>query len=109
MGAWKRAWLVVLVVLVGGLSPVAMHAALAEDELPPKLAFVAELQKAVGTDDKEWLAAHLHFPVYYYGTKITLLRNKAQFLKRYATVIGPELKAAVLGQDINSVFETGKD
>jgi hypothetical protein len=102
MGVWMRAG---LGVLVGAVLLVAMRAALAEDDLPPKLAFVAELQKAVGADDKEWLVAHLHFPVHYYGAKTTLLRSKAQFLKRYTTVISPELKAAVLGQDINSVFE----
>jgi hypothetical protein len=101
MGAWKRAR---LGVLVGAVLLVATRAALAEEDLPRKLAFVAELQKAVGADDKEWLA-HLHFPVHYYGARTTLLRSKAQFLQRYATVIGPELKAAVLGQDINSVFE----
>jgi hypothetical protein len=102
MGAWMRVG-----VLVGALllNLIAIRAVLAKDDLPPKLAFVAELQKAVGADDKAWLVAHLHFPVHYYGARTTLLRSKAQFLKRYATVIGPELKAAVVGQDINSVFE----
>jgi hypothetical protein len=59
MAAWLRVG-----VLVGALLLIAMRAALAQDDLPPKLAFVAELQKAVAADDKQWLAGHLHFPVH---------------------------------------------
>jgi hypothetical protein len=59
------------------------HTARAEDDVPPKWAFVAELQKAIGADDKDWLAAHLHLPVHYYRAKTQVIRNRAWFLKHY--------------------------
>ena len=67
MGACMRRWLCMLAATL--LYLFMMHTARAEDDVPPKEAFVAELQKAIGADDKEWLAAHLHFPVHYYGAK----------------------------------------
>lgn len=79
----------------------------AEDELPPKLAFIAALQKAVLEDDKAWLAAHLHYPVHYYGAKTTLIRNEAWFLKHYGSV-SDKLKAAVLAQDPYQVLDNCK-
>ncbi len=103
MGACVRRWLCVLAATL--LCLFMMHTAWAEDDVPPKEAFVAGLQKAIGADDKEWLAAHLHFPVHYYGAKTQAIPNQAWFLRRYATVIGPKLKAAVLAQDPEQVFE----
>jgi hypothetical protein len=103
MGACVRRWLCVLAATL--LYLFMMHTAWAKDDVPPKEAFVAALQKAIGADDKEWLAAHLHFPVHYYGAKTQVIPNQAWFLRRYATVIGPKLKAAVLAQDPEQVFE----
>ena len=48
---------------------------------------------------KHWFAAHLHLPVRYYGKTYQTIRTKEWFLAHYATVIGPELKAAILAQD----------
>ena len=90
-----------LVVLIA----IGADAALAEPASNPKSALVAELQGAVRTDDKTWLAAHLHYPVRYYGRKDELIRSKAWFNKHYAIVIGPELKAALLAQDPEDIFE----
>jgi hypothetical protein len=98
MGACVRRWLGVLVAATL-LYLFVMPTARAEDDVPPKEAFVAALQKAIGADDKDWLAAHLHFPVRYYGAKTQVIRNQAGFLKHYAMVIGRKLKAAVLAQD----------
>ena len=84
---------------------VVMRAAQAEDDVPPKLAFVAPLQKAVGADDKAWLVAHLHVPVHYYGAKTRVIRSRAWFLSHYASVMSKEVKAAVLAQDPDQVFE----
>jgi hypothetical protein len=104
MGACLRRWLGVLVAAIL-LDLFVMHTARAEDDVPPKWALVAALQKAIGADDKEWLAAHLHLPVHYYRAKTQVIRNRAWLLKHYATVIGPKLKAAVLAQDPKQVFE----
>ena len=90
-----------LVVLIA----IGADAALAEPASNPKSALVAELQGAVRTDDKAWLAAHLHYPVRYDGRKDELIRSKAWFNKHYAIVIGPELKAALLAQDPEDIFE----
>ena len=90
-----------LVVLIA----IGADAALAEPASNPKSALVAELQGAVRTDDKTWLAAHLHYPVRYYGRKDELICSKAWFNKHYAIVIGPELKAALLAQDPEDIFE----
>ncbi len=104
MRARLRAGLGALVAAVL-LGPAALSDAEAEDELPPKPAFVAELQKAVGGDDKAWLASHLHYPVRYYGPKAEIIRSKAWFLRHYAAIFGPELKASVLAEDPYQVFE----
>ncbi len=100
MRAWRcLAGAIALLIAIGA------DAALAESASNPKSALVAELQEAVRTDDKAWLAAHLHFPVRYYGRKDELIRSKAWFNKHYAIVIGPELKAAILAQDPEDIFE----
>ena len=106
MGAWMRtaAWFATIGCAVL-LRLIVLDTARAEDDVPPKEAFVAALQNAIGADDKEWLAAHLHFPVHYYGAKTQVIRNRAWFLRHYATVIGPKLKAAVLAQEREQVFE----
>ena len=57
------------------------------------------MQTAVRADDRQWFAAHLHLPVRYYGKTNQTIRTKEWFLAHYATVIGPELKAAILAQD----------
>jgi hypothetical protein len=87
------------------LIAIGAGAARAEPPSSPKSALVAELQQAVRTDDKAWLATHLHYPVRYYGRKDELIRSKAWFDKHYAIVIGPELKAAILAQDPEDFFE----
>jgi len=96
------AWLGVMSFVAAFPLPAATQA---EDELPPKLAFITALQRAVREDDKTWLAGHLHYPVHYYGAKTTLIRNEAWFLKHYGSVVGDKLKAAVLAQDPYQVLD----
>jgi len=71
----------------------------------PKPPFIRELQQALKADDKTWMAAHLHLPVRYYGKTNATIRSKDWFVKHYATIIGPELKANVLAQDPEKYFE----
>jgi len=94
-----RAALVLALALASPLRP-----ALAEP-LDPTPAFIAELQTAIRDDNKNWLAGHLHLPVNYFGKTKQVISSKDWFLKHYATVIGPELKANVLKQDPNSYFK----
>ena len=75
------------------------------EPLDPIPAFIAELQSAIRDDDKDWLADHLHLPVNYFGKTKRVISSKEWFLKYYATIIGPELKANVLKQDPNSYFK----
>ena len=75
------------------------------EPLDPTPAFIIELQTAIRNDDKDWLADHLHLPVKYFGKTKQTISSKDWFLKHYATVIGPELKANVLKQDPNSYFK----
>ena len=75
------------------------------EPVDPTPAFIAELQAAIRNDDKAWLADHLHLPVNYFGKTKQVISSKDWFLKHYATVIGPELKANVLKQDPNSYFK----
>jgi hypothetical protein len=65
----------------------------------PETQIIVALQAAVRTDDKAWLVAHLHFPVRYYGKSNHIIRSKDWFVKHYATIIGPELRANILAQD----------
>ncbi len=75
-----------------------------EDPVDRRPDFIRELQKAVAADDKAWMADHLHLPVRYFGKTAQIIRSKDWFLKHYATVIGPELKANVLAQDPEKYF-----
>ena len=65
----------------------------------PESEIILAMQNAVRADDKHWFAAHLHLPVRYYGKTNQIVRTKEWFLAHYSTVIGPELKAAILVQD----------
>ena len=67
--------------------------------------FIIELQNAIRNDDKDWLADHLHLPVNYFGKTKEVISSKDWFLKHYATVIGPELKANILKQDPETYFK----
>jgi hypothetical protein len=84
------------------IQPLAPAVAEPVDPTPP---FIIELQTAIRNDDKTWLADHLHLPVNYFGKTKQVIRSKAWFLKHYATVVGPELKANVLKQDPDDYFK----
>jgi hypothetical protein len=65
----------------------------------PETEIILAMQAAVRADDKQWFADHLHLPVRYYGKTKQTIRSKDWFLRHYATIIGPELKQAILAQD----------
>ena len=80
------------------LAMASTHAEDADFKIPEREIILA-MQTAVRADDKHWFAAHLHLPVRYYGKTNQTIRTNEWFLAHYATVIGPELKAAILAQD----------
>ncbi|MGH6825738.1 hypothetical protein [Methyloceanibacter sp.] len=94
-----RAALVLALALASPLRP-----ALAEP-LDPTPAFIAELQTAIRDNDKDWLADHLHLPVSYFGKRKQVIGSKDWFVKHYATVIGPELRANILKQEPDKYFK----
>ncbi len=65
----------------------------------PERDIIVAMQAAVRAGDKAWFVAHLHYPVRYYGKTFRMIRSKEWFLSHYATIMGPELKAAILAQD----------
>jgi hypothetical protein len=91
--------------LAAGLSLLLMAPARAEDKIPKKQAFVVALQQAIRTDDKSWLAEHTRYPLRYYGHRKIPINSKAAFLKNYPAIIGAKLRAFVLAQDPENVFE----
>ncbi len=92
------------VCLAAGLALLLMAASRADD-IPIKQTFVAALQQAVRANDKGWLADHTRYPLAYYGRRKIPIQNKASFVKNYSTIIGAKLRAAVLAQDPENVFE----
>ena len=94
-----RAAIVFALLLASPLGPARA------EPLDPIPAFIAEFQTAIRNDDKDRLADHLHLLVNYFGKMKQVISSKDWFLKHYATVIGPELKANVLKQDPNSFFK----
>ena len=65
----------------------------------PETEIILAAQAAARADDRQWFAEHLHLPVRYYGKTFRMIRSKEWFLKHYTTIIGPELKAAIVAQD----------
>lgn len=78
---------------------------IAEDELPPKYAFVRDLQQALRKNDRGWIADHLHYPVRYNGRVANVIRNRNDFVRNYAGLVSDRLRAAVLAQEPDRVFE----
>ena len=51
------------------------------------------------------MADRLHLPVNYFGKTKQVIGSKDWFLKHYATVIGPELKANIVKHDPQTYFK----
>jgi hypothetical protein len=84
------------------LAPVSSPA---QEQTPPKQAFVQDLQRALRGDDRAWIADHLHYPLRYHGRVAGVIRNRADFERNYARLISDRLRAAVLAQQSDQVFE----
>jgi hypothetical protein len=94
--------------IVAGVALAAATAArneAAAQDVPPKLAFVRDVQQALRANDKAWLAGAMRYPVRYFGRRTMLIRNRSWFVAHYSSIFDAELRAAVLAQDPNNVFE----
>ena len=74
-------------------------------DLSTKHKFVVALQIAIRTDDKNWLADRMSYPVNYFGKRKVVIRNRAAFIGNYSSFLSPKLRASVLAQDPANVFE----
>jgi hypothetical protein len=94
----------------GAASAVASVAALlgeagAQENLPPKHAFVRDLQRALRSDDRAWIADHMSYPVRYHGKVAGVIRNRSDFVRNYARLVSERLRSAILAQRPEEVFE----
>lgn len=83
----------------------AVEQTAAQSDVAPKFAFVRELQKAVRTDNRAWLADHVQYPLRYHGRAATVIRNKAEFVRNYPTIVSDKLRASILAQEPEKIFE----
>lgn len=56
-------------------------------------------------NDKTWLAANTRYPLSYFGNQKLVIHDKAAFFHR---LFGAKLRAAMLAQDPESVFENAQ-
>jgi hypothetical protein len=77
----------------------------AQDPLPPKQAFVRDLQRALRSDDRSWIADHMSYPVRYHGKMASVIRNRNDFMRSYARLVSERLRGAILAQQPDEVFE----
>lgn len=82
-----------------------MPASYAQPDLAPKRDFIRDLQKALRSDHLAWLADHMGYPVRHHGRGATIIRNKTDLVRNYATLISDRLRAAILAQNPADLFE----
>lgn len=87
------------------LLSVAGGEASAQIETPAKPSVVRELQRALREDDRAWLADRVRYPLRYHGRTIAVIRNRTDFLRNYDRFVSDRLRAAILIQDPDRVFE----
>ncbi len=80
-------------------------AALAQSQPPSKPAAVRELQRALRSDDRTWMADHIRYPLRYHGRIRAMIPNRDDFLRNFDRIISDRLRAAILMQDPEKAFE----
>ncbi len=64
-----------------------------------------DLQRALRSDDRAWIAEHMSYPVRYHGRVASVIRNRNDFVRNYAGLISDRLRGAILAQRPDDVFE----
>ena len=77
----------------------------AQEPVPPKQAFVQDLQRALGKDDRAWIADHMSYPVRYHGRVASVIRSRNDFVRNYSGLVSERLRGAILAQRPDEVFE----
>lgn len=77
----------------------------AQAEATPKFAFIQELQKAIRTDNRAWLADRIQYPLRHHGRIATIIRDRSDFVQNYATIVSDRLRRAILAQEPEKTFE----
>ncbi len=77
----------------------------AQSEAASKSAFVRELQKAIRTDDRSWLADRIQYPLRHHGRVATVIRTRSDFMRNYGAIVSDRLRAAILAQEPDKIFE----
>jgi|GEM_PF-5977277 len=77
----------------------------AQSEVAPKFAFVRELQKAVRTDNRTWLADRIQYPLRHHGRTATIIRDRSDFMRNYANIVSDKLRRSILAQEPEKTFE----
>lgn len=80
-------------------------AGVAQEQIPPKQAFVQDLQRALRNDDRGWIADHMSYPVRYHGRVASVIRSRNDFVRNYAGLVSDRLRGAILAQRPDEVFE----
>jgi hypothetical protein len=99
----RRQSFIAFVTVVAGLLPLS--SGLAQEQIPPKQAFVRDLQRALRQDDRAWIADHMSYPVRYHGQMVGVIRNRNDFVRNYPRLISDRLRGAILAQQPEEVFE----
>ena len=74
-------------------------------DLSTKQKFVVALQNAIRTDDKNWLADRMSYPVNYFGKRKVVIRNRAAFIGNYSSFSFRSCAPQCWRRDPANVFE----
>jgi hypothetical protein len=101
----RRAFALLLTTpLIAARAPAHAQGAPAPDQTSIE-DFVRGLQKALRDNDARWIAARIKYPARYLAGKTKdVIRTPASFITGYKTYVGPALRAAVLDQNPEDVF-----
>jgi hypothetical protein len=102
MSVHRRTFGVLLAVAFGLLVPACGRA---EEVAPPKQAFLRDLQRALRDHDRGWIADRIRYPLRHHGRVANVIRNRSDFMRNYAGLVGDRLRAAVLAQQPDQMFE----
>jgi hypothetical protein len=100
-----RAAAVLLVIAMAAGSGVAQDGPAQAEAPPAKADVVRDLQRAVRTNDRAWVAARIRYPLRYHGRTVAVIRNREDFLRGSGSFISDRLRSAILVQDPERVFE----
>ena len=103
-GFGVRAALALLLIAVSTV-PGSSQNRVTQADAPAKANVVRDLQRALRDNDRAWLAARIHYPLRYHGRTVAVIRNRADFLRSYDSVVSDRLRTAILIQDPERVFE----